>query len=116
MDGYANATGFPLVAEDQLAYNIFLATAAHQMGLGIGLKNDLEQIPALVSHFDWALNEECFTYGECDLLLPFIQAGKPVFVIEYQLAPEAFCPQANNLQFNAIQKNRDLDAFRFPCR
>ena len=116
VDGYANATGFPLVAEDQLAYNIFLATAAHQMGLGIGLKNDLEQIPALVSHFDWALDEECFTYGECGLLLPFIQAGKPVFVIEYQLAPEAFCPQANNLQFNAIQKNRDLDAFRFPCR
>ena len=116
VDGYANATGFPLVAEDQLAYNIFLATAAHQMELGIGLKNDLEQIPALVSHFDWALDEECFTYGECGLLLPFIQAGKPVFVIEYQLAPEAFCPQANDLQFNAIQKNRDLDAFRFPCR
>jgi hypothetical protein len=116
VDGYANATGFPLVAEDQLAYNIFLATAAHQTGLGVGLKNDLEQISSLAAYFDWAINESCFTYQECDLLLPFIQAGKPVFVIEYQLALESFCPQAINLNFNAMQKKLELDAFRFPCR
>jgi hypothetical protein len=116
VDGYANDTGFALTADDQLAYNIFLANAAHQNGLGIGLKNDLEQIPTLVSYFDWALNEECFTYNECHLLQPFIDAGKPVFVIEYSLTPEQFCPQANALHFNALQKNLQLDAFRFPCR
>ncbi|RME39056.1 MAG: endo alpha-1,4 polygalactosaminidase, partial [Deltaproteobacteria bacterium] len=70
VDGYANATGFPLTAADQLTYNRFLASEAHARGLSIGLKNDLDQIPDLLPDFDWALNEECFTYGECSLLTP----------------------------------------------
>jgi len=116
VDGYANETGFPLTPEDQIAYNIFLANAAHQNRLGIGLKNDLEQIPALVAFFDWALNEECFTYNECHLLQPFVDAGKPVFVIEYNPTLEEFCLQSIDLNFNAMQKKLELDAFRFPCR
>ncbi len=116
VDGYANDSGFPLAPEDQLAYNIFLANAAHQNGLGIGLKNDLDQIPALVTFFDWALNEECFYYEECHLLQPFVDAGRPVFVIEYNLTPEEFCFQSIDLNFNAMQKKMELDAFRFPCR
>lgn len=116
VDGYANDSGFPLTPEDQLAYNIFLANAAHQNGLGIGLKNDLDQAAALVIFFDWALNEECFYYKECHLLQPFVEAGKPVFVIEYNLTPEEFCFQSIALNFNAMQKKIELDAFRFPCR
>jgi hypothetical protein len=116
VDGYARDTSFGLTPEDQLAYNIFLATAAHQMGLGIGLKNDLEQVPDLASHFDWAINENCFTYQNCHLLLPFVETGKSVFVIEYQLPPEQFCSEADNLNFNALQKKPELDAYRFPCR
>lgn len=116
LDGYANETGFPLTPDDQLTYNIFLANAAHQNGLGVGLRNNLEQIPALVSYFDWALNEECFTYNECQLLQPFVDAGKSVFVIEYNLAPEEFCPQSLDLNFNAIKKNISLDEFRFTCK
>ena len=116
VDGYANNSGFALAPEDQLAYNIFLANAAHQNGLGIGLKNDLEQIPSLVIFFDWALSEECFYYKECRRLEPFVEAGKPVFVIEYNLTPEEFCFQSIDLNFNAMQKKIELDAFRFPCR
>lgn len=116
VDGYANATGFPLTAEDQLAYNRWLAEAAHQRGLSIGLKNDLEQIPALLPWFDWALNESCFAYDECALLLPFVQAGKPVFVIEYTVPPEEFCPQALAWGFNALYKRVALDAYRVDCR
>jgi hypothetical protein len=116
VNGYENDTGFSLTYEDQLNFNIFLANAAHERGLGIGLKNDLAQIPDLLSYFDWELNEECFSYNECQALLPFIQAGKPVFVIEYETAAEKFCPQANELNFNAQQKNRELDAFRIPCK
>ena len=44
--------------------------------------------------FDWALNEQCFQYRECDRLRPFTAAGKAVFVVEYELAPDAFCPAA----------------------
>lgn len=116
VDGYANETGFPLTAEDQLAYNLWLAQAAHQRGLSIGLKNDVDQIPALVEAFDWALNESCFTYDECTRLLPFVEAGKPVFVIEYALAPADFCPQALAWDFNALAKRRALDAYRVDCR
>jgi hypothetical protein len=115
VNGYENDTGFPLTYEDQLSFNIFLANAAHERGLAIGLKNDLAQIPDLLRYFDWALNEECFSFNECQMLLPFIQAGKPVFVIEYETKAEDFCPQANKLNFNALQKHWELDAFRIPC-
>ncbi len=116
VNGYVNDSGFPLTYEDQLAYNIFLAQAAHARGLAIGLKNDLAQIPDLLPYFDWMLNEECFTFQECDQLLPFVQSGKPVFVIEYQLPPQAFCSQANQMSLNALHKNLELDAYRTDCQ
>jgi hypothetical protein len=82
IDGYLNDTGFPLDYDDQLEYNIWLAETAHARGLSIGLKNDMDQAPELLAHFDWALNEECFQYEECETLLPFIEAGKAVFNVE----------------------------------
>ena len=36
MDGYANDTGFDLTADDQLAYNRFIANEAHARGLAVG--------------------------------------------------------------------------------
>jgi hypothetical protein len=116
VDGYTNNTGFPLTGQDQLAYNIALSTAAHTRRLAIGLKNDVDQVSSLVSYFDWEVNEQCFQYNECDTLLPFIQAGKPVFNIEYSLKTSAFCPQANSMNFNSLNKNLSLDAYRVACR
>ncbi len=116
LDGYANDSGFPLTAQDQLNYNTWLAAEAHQRGLSIGLKNDLAQIEDLVPHFDWALNEQCFEYEECDVLLPFIQAGKAVFGVEYEGDPDIFCPQANAMNLDWLMKNLDLDAWRLSCR
>ena len=116
VDGYANDTGFPLADDDQIAYNVWLAHAAKARGLAIGLKNDIEQIPDLLPYFDWILNEECFTNQECHRLLPFIQAGKPVFVIEYETPPQAFCLQANQMGFNALHKHWQLDAYRTDCQ
>ncbi len=116
VDGYANDTGFPLTADDQLAYNRFLASEAHSRGLSIGLKNDLDQIPDLLSDFDWALNEECFSYNECDLLAPFAEAGKAVFGVEYELDTADFCPQANAMNFDFLKKHWNLDAWRESCR
>ncbi len=116
INGYANRTGFPLTYEDQIRYNTFLANAAHARGLSIGLKNDLEQIPDLIRVFDWALNESCFVYDECHLLTPFIDAGKAVFHIEYELDPSQFCSQANDMNFNSVKKNWGLDGYREACR
>jgi hypothetical protein len=116
VDGYANESGFPLTAQDQRTYNLWLAEQAHSRGLAAGLKNDIEQIPDLVQVFDWQLNEQCFQYNECNLLLPFIQAGKPVFGIEYRGDPTSFCSQANALNFDTLKKKLDLDAWRVACR
>ena len=99
-----------LTAQDQLAYNQWLAAAAHAHGLSIGLKNDLEQVPQLVTSFDFALNEQCFEYNECNLLAPFTQAGKAVFEVEYSLSTSQFCDKAVALKFNALKKGLDLDA------
>jgi len=115
VDGYGNSTGFPLTAADQLAYNRFLVAAAHDRGLSIGLKNDLDQAAELQPDYDWALNEECFQNGDCDLLRPFVAAGKAVFNVEYSLDPDAFCPQARALGFMSMRKSLALDASRTPC-
>lgn len=116
VDGYTNDTGFPLTTNDQIAYNTWLSNQAHARGLSIGLKNDLGQIPDLVNIFDWALNEQCFQFDECADLIPFIQAGKAVFGVEYELDAADFCPQANAMNFDFLQKNLDLDAWRVSCR
>jgi hypothetical protein len=118
MDSYTIDTGFPLTYDDQLAYNRWLANEAHQRGLSIGLKNNPEQVADLVEDFDWALTEDCFEQGWCKDLLPFIEAGKPVFAAEYTdtgSTLDDFCAQAQAMRINAILKNRDLDSPRQAC-
>lgn len=115
VEGYANRTGFPLTAADQLRFNRMVARLAHERGLSVGLKNDLAQIPQLLAHFDFAVNEECAQYGECARLSPFIEAGKAVFHVEYEERPEAFCAESRRLGLSSMQKRLDLDAWRRPC-
>jgi hypothetical protein len=116
IDGYSNSTGFPLTAADQLAYNEWIATTAHSMGMSVVLKNDLDQVTDLVSHFDFAIDEQCFEFGECAKLTPFISANKAVFEVEYNLAASQFCPQANAMNFNALKKDLNLTATVTACR
>jgi hypothetical protein len=115
VDAYANDSGFELTAADQLRYNRLVAQAAHDRGLSVGLKNDLDQAAALEPDFDWALNEQCFQYNECGKLQPFVKAGKAVFVTEYELDTAAFCPQAQAQGLMAMRKNYELDAWRETC-
>jgi hypothetical protein len=115
LDGYTQKSGFELTYSDQITYNKMLAAKAHERGLGIGLKNDLNQILDLVEDYDWAINEECFEYKECHLLLPFIQNGKPVFNIEYKGKTKEFCPKANSYQFSSLKKKLNLDGWVEAC-
>ncbi|MDM8521274.1 endo alpha-1,4 polygalactosaminidase [Anaerolineales bacterium HSG6] len=124
MDSYQNNTGFPLTADDQLAYNKWLAEAAHERGLSIGLKNNSDQVADLLPYFDWALTEDCFAdeFGSwCTDMSPFIEAGKPVFAAEYTDSTtetefkNQFCPQAEQLGISVILKDRNLDAWRRDC-
>ena len=118
VDGYTNDTGFPLDANDQLQFNIWLANEAHARGLSIGLKNDPDQAKELEPYFDWALTEDCFAEDWCEQLLPFIQAGKPVLAAEYtdmDVDLEEVCPFAKSMQFSLILKNRNLDEYIETC-
>jgi hypothetical protein len=116
VDGYTNRTGFPLTYDDQLRYNRALADAAHAANLAVSLKNDLDQVQDLLPYVDFAVNEECFDSGECDLLQPFVAAGKPVFGVEYKMRTTRFCPQANRMNFDFLRKRLNLNAWRVACR
>ena len=118
IDGYINDTGFPLSYEDQLKYNIFLAKQAHKRGLAIALKNDVDQIVELEPYFDFHINEECHKYRECDKLLPFIKAGKPVFHAEYNKKNyEKICTEGNKRGFQTLILPLGLDdSFRYDCK
>jgi hypothetical protein len=118
VDGYTNDTGFELTAADQLDYNRFIAAEAHNRALSVGLKNDVEQAADLEPYFDWALNEECFTYDECAQYQDnFLAANKAVFHAEYadpsQLAE--VCAVTEPLGLSTLIKTIELDAFRLPC-
>lgn len=115
VDGYQNDTGFPVTADDQLAFNRMVAGLAHADGLAVGLKNDVDQVPQLVSSFDFAIDEQCAEYSECDTLTPFIAAGKAVFHVEYSVPLSQFCAQTTALGFSSMRKNTSLDAARWPC-
>jgi hypothetical protein len=116
MDGYSNRTGFPLTAQDQLKYNMAIFSVAHSLGLAVSLKNDLDQVQELLPYVDFAVNEECFDHNECNLLLPFVNTGKPVFGIEYALSTNSFCSKANQMNFDFLKKKLSLDAVRVSCR
>ena len=116
VDGYQNPTGFRLTGAEQLRYDVFLANVAHRRGMSALLKNDLGQITKLVPYFDAALNEQCFQYRECGHLTAFIDAGKPVFQVEYKLGTSRSCSKANAKNFNALRKHLALGAWRVPCR
>jgi hypothetical protein len=114
VDGYDNDNGLGLTEQDAISYDQFLASEGHTRGLSVGLKNSLGLVSRLVSSFDWALNEECLKYNECDSLAPFIDAGKAVFHCEYGTSTNGICnmvPQG----FSTIIKNLDLDAPRLTC-
>jgi len=118
IDGYSNESGFPLTYDDQLRYNRAIADLAHSLGLSVGLKGDIEQVPDLWTSFDWSLNEECFRYNECgDLATYFVQNGKAVFQVEYgrNADPAVFCPKAKALGFNSMKMPLALNGGRLPC-
>ncbi|WP_457745969.1 endo alpha-1,4 polygalactosaminidase [Sulfurimonas sp.] len=124
MDGYTNNTGFTLSYTDQLAYNRFIANEARVRGLSVGLKNDLDQVADLEQYYDFAVNEQCHEYSECDTLTPFVNANKPVFNAEYaqqyidnnNSERDALCSDAIAREFQTLVLPLMLDdSFRYSC-
>ena len=112
--GLPEPTGFGLSRAD-LKFNRWLADAAHARGLSVGLKNALGIAEQLEPKFDFAIVEQCFFYRECGLTRPFMDAGKSVLVVEYELSRSQFCDRAKRLGVTAMRKHLSLDAWRRPC-
>ena len=111
-------TGFPLTYADQLAYARWLADEAHARGLAIGIKNAPEMVPDSLSFFDFAVTEDAFYYDWIAEMLPFIDAGKPVFAAEYTDMPVDFktaCAWGNEHGVSFILKDRGLTSYLGTC-
>jgi Glycoside-hydrolase family GH114 len=124
VDAYQNKTGLTISAATQEQFDATIANLAHSKGFTVGLKNDLGQANDLQPYFDFAINEQCWQYNECNYPPPGLQVwpgtyGKAVFNVEYKLAASKFCLQANSASynFNSILKNVNLyDVPYTPCR
>ncbi len=120
VNGFENDTGFPFTADDQIRFNKWLADESHKRMLAVGLKNDSTQVAELVEAFDFAIAESCAAEGWCTDFQPFIDAGKPVFAIEYKEAIDSakfqeLCKTYAPRKYSMIFKNRKLDAFAEYC-
>lgn len=107
MDGYTNATGFPLTAQDQINFNKWAADQCHLRNMGVGLKNDTAQLSALQPYFDYALNEESYKYKEYSGYSVFTQNNKAVFEVEYTKTT-AQASAMNSMHINSTTRDLNL--------
>lgn len=117
VDGYYANTGFP-ANETVTAYRDYLLWFAGECaarGLACGLKNGQDMLNAtLLDATYFHVVESCVLYTECDASSGFIDAGKPVFNIEYaseHTEPYTFLDDLSALGHQAVVKTYDLDAF-----
>ena len=116
MEGYANKSGFPLTAQEQLTYNEWVAGEVHSLGMAVLQKNDGEQTDEQEQYFDGALSEECNQFHECADFDPYLLAGKPVLNAEYKLTTKKFCAADESAGLMGARFNLALNGHRFePC-
>jgi hypothetical protein len=115
VDAFANDSGFPITAADEIAYLRWFAAAAHRAGLAAGLKNDPELAARVVGDFDFAIVEDCAALDQCRAFRSFTRARRAVFDAEYTAAPSRFCPRTRPAGIVAIGKRLDLGAWRSTC-
>ena len=107
LDGWSNNPGFPITEAQNLAYDTAIADLAHSLGLSVGLKNLPENAAGLEPSFDWALDEQCTEYSECDsYTTSFLAKGKAVWDVEYNKAPD--CTTATAAHLNAQKRDLNL--------
>ncbi|GAB3955638.1 hypothetical protein GCM10027614_65550 [Micromonospora vulcania] len=88
---------------------------ARSLDLSPGLVNDVPQLAALAPDFDFAVNEECVRLRQCAKLLPFADADKPVFHVEYTGSTDDFCVTTVGYGFASIRKESTLNAWQYPA-
>ncbi|KFX94031.1 hypothetical protein O988_06509, partial [Pseudogymnoascus sp. VKM F-3808] len=121
IDGYENETGLDLTTDTAVDFVTFLADAAHARNMSFGLKNGAKILNRVLNLIQWNVVEQCLQFNECDDYEPVINAGKPVFLIEYPTTDEKpsyvsdekkeeICSNAGIPHgFSTILKNMNLD-------
>jgi hypothetical protein len=123
VDAYGNGNGgFNLKQSDSVDFMNWLSGEAHNRGLAIGLKNAGAIIDRVLPNMQWAVNEQCAEWDECGDFMPFVDAGKPVFHIEYPKGEETnnevmvrgrkkeeACDPDGARRFSTVIKNMNLD-------
>jgi hypothetical protein len=116
--GFSADNGLGFSRADELAYDRWLAGAAHAHGLSIGyVENDATLSQDLLADFDWVVAWSCVD-TDCPTAAPFVAAHKAAFLIEYgdETRAAAVCPKALSLGLSAIiKRDANLDAFRVGC-
>ncbi|KAL4943068.1 hypothetical protein BDV06DRAFT_190783 [Aspergillus oleicola] len=130
VDAYGNGQGgLGLTEDDSVNFLFWLSSEAHSRGLAIGLKNAGSILPRLVGSMQFSVNEQCSEYDECDVYMPFVRQGKPVFQIEYAkgdgVSDDENVSVARKVEvcegfegegrFSTLIKNMDLDEWVQVC-
>ncbi|ORY29001.1 glycoside hydrolase superfamily, partial [Naematelia encephala] len=113
VDSYTNKQKFGNSEQDQLSYLLWLSQTARSHGLAIDLKNAGDLLQAypkqLVSAFDFSVIESCHEYDECDDYAPFLAAGKPQIIVEYDKYFKK-CPKLEKGQKLLVYSGEVLDS------
>jgi hypothetical protein len=109
VDGYENATGFPITGAEQRSYDRAIAALAHRDDLAVALKSDPDQARRLEPDFDFVVQEQCVQYAQCAELEPFVANHKAVFDIEYTTSLR-FCGSLP-AGIEGLAKHLSLDAW-----
>lgn len=108
MDGYTNTTEFGLTKADQIAFAKMIAEEAHALGMAVMLKNAGDMMSDLVNDFDGTVAEQAYKYKEAAIYQPMRDAGKPVFVIEYNNVKRKNVQDAIARGFNVVRAKKQL--------
>lgn len=83
IDAFQNSPGFSITSADQQAYNKMLADITHERGMAVIYKNAALS-GELEPYFDGLLIEEAYEWNETNAFIPYRNAGKAVWAIEYE--------------------------------
>lgn len=115
LNAYLQDSGFPLSADDQSDYAVWLSAEIRARGMHVAMSGDFTRIATLAPHYDWAVDFGCVARANCNLLAPFAKAGKPVLDVETQGDLTAACTLARGYGVNMIFKRQNFDAYRMVC-
>lgn len=111
----------------------YLSNLTTPLNLTLGLKNAGDIIPTVLPIVHFSVNEQCVEQQECSTFHAFIDAGKPVFHIEYpdnagegenenglkKDVVSKFCGTSGDAQgsdkFSTVLKKMDLDGWVEYC-